>query len=320
MAIESSCGRQDIEEIVRLVVSRWGISVGPRGGIEYNGWTPLHLASLISTPPLISFLLNRGASPHALTNRGLTPLDLVSGVEDRADISVFLEHGSTSALVPPTEDLTTLSARRQKMLSRRRQRAAEKLRKIDEEERGWILEQERERWIRDLASVVEVSAEILLPPSKRPRSLDEGQGDVGEDWKEEMDEDEEEGDEEEEVEGQLFMGSPKIDQDDTMLVFSLSGLPAIFDILISTYRPECAPLEKRSLPANALYLYARFAYYRCDESWLDELLDGAVERIEQGVYVRSDLYRAYRELMSRVTWKISPILHSGLTILRCFYI
>ena len=70
-----------------------------------------------------------------------------------------------------------------------------------------------------------------------------------------------------------------------MLVFSLSQLSDIFDIHISSYRPHCSPLSRRSLPANALFLYARFAHYRCDESWLEQLIEGGVERIEQGVYV-----------------------------------
>ena len=70
-----------------------------------------------------------------------------------------------------------------------------------------------------------------------------------------------------------------------MLVFSLSHLTNIYDILITSYRPVCRPLARRTLPANALFLYARFAHYRCDEAWLEELIERAVERIEQGVYV-----------------------------------
>lgn len=284
MAIQSSCGRQEAEEGVRLIVSRWGIVFGPRGGTDRSGWTPLHLASLISTPPLISFLLNRGASPHALTSRGLTPLDLVSGMPDRADIAVFLEHSSASALVPPTMDETSLSARRQVMLSRRRLRAAEKLRRLDEEGRTWQMEQDRERWVRDLASLVEVSPELLLADSKNAKrriSHDSGLGETA-DWQNDMDTEQEDSEDDEEG----SQGNVGLDEsNDSMLVFSLQNLPMIFDILISTYRPVCSPLEERTLPANTLYLYARFAFYRCDASWLEELLDGTVERIEQGVYV-----------------------------------
>lgn len=34
----------------------------------------MHLAALMSSPMLISFLLTAGADPHALCTRGLTPL------------------------------------------------------------------------------------------------------------------------------------------------------------------------------------------------------------------------------------------------------
>lgn len=30
MAIQSSCGRQEMEEGVRIIVGRWGLDVGPR--------------------------------------------------------------------------------------------------------------------------------------------------------------------------------------------------------------------------------------------------------------------------------------------------
>ena len=32
MALQSSCGRLDMEEGVRAIVGRWGLDTGPRGG------------------------------------------------------------------------------------------------------------------------------------------------------------------------------------------------------------------------------------------------------------------------------------------------
>ena len=284
MALQSSCGRQEAEEAVRLVVGRWGVSVGPRKGVDRTGWTPLHLASLISTPPLISFLLNRGANPHSLTNRGLTSLDLVSGVPDRSDIAVFLEHSSRSASVPPVPDHASLSARRQVMLAKRRERAAKNLKDLDNDERRWFMEKERERWVREMAIAVEVSPELLLESaSKRKRSTgDQGLGQMDA-WRNEVEEAEEETEMEDENEDSQNEDGEAVGAD--MLVFSLTSLPALLDILITTYRSSCNPLDRRTVPANALFLHARFAFYRCDESWLEDLLEGAVERIEQGVYV-----------------------------------
>jgi len=293
MAIQNSCGRQEQEESVRLLVGRWGVDIGLRKGTDRSGWTPLHLAALISTPPLISFLLNRGASPHALTNRGLTPLDLVSGIPERSDIAVFLEHSSataTPALGPSPSlggeaDGTSLSSRRQAMLRRRRAKAAAKLHKQDQDERGWHAEREKEAWIREMAAIVEVSPELLLPDphsSSSMRSRSSHDSGIVDDWRDDIDADDEECEAEEE-ESMDALGAA--DRNDSMLVFSLTSLPALLDILVGGYRTVCAPLDKRTLPANALYLHARFALFRCDDSWLEELLEGAVERIEQGVYV-----------------------------------
>ena len=75
------------------------------------------------------------------------------------------------------------------------------------------------------------------------------------------------------------------DLNSTTLAYSSIHLERTFDVLITTCRPQCLPLAKRTLPANVLYLHARFAHYRCDETWLEEFIEGAVDRIEQGVYV-----------------------------------
>ena len=137
------------------------------------GWTPLHLAALVSTPPLISFLLTRGASPHAVTNRGLTPLDLVSGMHDRAEVASLLEHATSvgcsrsSTPNPQLPEHSSLSVRRQAMLQRRRHILTKKFEKREEEARMKQIAVERERWLTERAKAVEVDAELLLPPPKK---------------------------------------------------------------------------------------------------------------------------------------------------------
>lgn len=71
----------------------------------------------------------------------------------------------------------------------------------------------------------------------------------------------------------------------TFLVFSLPALPSTLDAIISSYPPHAHPRSWRAAPANSLYLYARFALYRCDVDWLEELIVGAVDRIEIQIYV-----------------------------------
>ncbi|WVF67327.1 hypothetical protein IAT40_002078 [Kwoniella sp. CBS 6097] len=294
MAISCSCGRQDKEEGVRAIIGRWGLQVGPRGGRDRTGWTPLHLAALISTPPLISFLLARGASPHALTNRGLTPLDLVVGMPDREDVALFLEHatchgGPSSPPQTATEVIPHFPPARQAMLERRRRHAQIKMQAIEKEEKKCQMQLERERWIRDRARIMDVDPDLLIAPSQRKResrdSRDSGLGWIGY----ELDLEAERGnDTESEFGDDDDYEIGPLDVNSNMLVFSLSHLPVIYDILITNYVPVCQPISKRALPANALFLHARFAQYRCDETWLEELIEGIVESIEAGVYENTE--------------------------------
>lgn len=66
-----------------------------------------------------------------------------------------------------------------------------------------------------------------------------------------------------------------------MLVFSPSSLPQIFDSLITNFRPSIRNTE----PANALYMLARFACLTCDHTWLEDLIIGATDAIEETFFV-----------------------------------
>jgi hypothetical protein len=66
-----------------------------------------------------------------------------------------------------------------------------------------------------------------------------------------------------------------------MLVFSPATLPQLFDSLIVNYRPSF----KDATPANTLYMLARFAALTCDYTWLEDLLVGAADAIEETFFV-----------------------------------
>ncbi len=188
------------------------------------------------------------------------------------------------------------------MLKRRRHIAATEAERVAEDEQKCQVAMEREKWLIERARAVEVDPELLLPPptSRAGRqSADSGLGWMGDETDLEQ-ESEQYSQAEDEGIGDPHVGAPETKGlqlmseqgevlDDSTLVFGLLQLPTIFDIHISSYRSHCLPLARRTLPANALFLYARFAHYRCNETWLEELIEGAVERIEQGVYVSSSL-------------------------------
>ena len=67
-----------------------------------------------------------------------------------------------------------------------------------------------------------------------------------------------------------------------MLVFSPPALPEIFQSLIINFTPSI----RNSEPANALYMLARFACLACNSSWLEDLIIGATDAIEETFFVR----------------------------------
>ncbi|GLB36057.1 putative DIL [Lyophyllum shimeji] len=70
----------------------------------------------------------------------------------------------------------------------------------------------------------------------------------------------------------------------SMLVFSPPSLPQIFDSLITNFQPSL----RDATPANTLYLLARFACLTCDHTWLEDLIMGATDAIEETFFSRAD--------------------------------
>ncbi|KZP03002.1 hypothetical protein FIBSPDRAFT_769591, partial [Athelia psychrophila] len=70
----------------------------------------------------------------------------------------------------------------------------------------------------------------------------------------------------------------------SMLVFSPPALPEIFDSLIINFQPSL----RNSQPANTLYLLTRFACLTCDQAWLEDLVMGAADAIEDTFFARSE--------------------------------
>ncbi|TFL06741.1 DIL domain-containing protein [Pterulicium gracile] len=87
--------------------------------------------------------------------------------------------------------------------------------------------------------------------------------------------------EEEEADDTIYTPKPDFS---SMLVFSPPSLPEVFDSLITNF-----PLVLRDgQPANSLYLLARFACLTCDHTWLEDLVIGAADAIEDAFFNRAD--------------------------------
>lgn len=74
-----------------------------------------------------------------------------------------------------------------------------------------------------------------------------------------------------------------------MLVCSMDDLPILFDAAITLLDPQRSR-HARFVPANVVFLSARFAAHFGTDDLLEELLLGTVDRIEEVVLVRSPSY------------------------------
>ena len=94
-------------------------------------------------------------------------------MDDRQQIAVLLDHSSVSGPSNvPLEPDSPLSSRRRAMLERRRAKAVERLRRREEDEQQLGVKRDRERAIKQMASLVEVGPALLLPPKRRREPSD----------------------------------------------------------------------------------------------------------------------------------------------------
>lgn len=74
-------------------------------------------------------------------------------------------------------------------------------------------------------------------------------------------------------------------QFNSMIVFALPNLPSLLDSLIEQTQPAVRPLSLRASPANGLYYLTRFACICCDPTWVEEVIVGALDKIQDAVRV-----------------------------------
>ena len=145
------------------------MEAGPREGRDHSTSSLKFqlMASLISTPPLVSYLLTGGANPHATTNRGLTPLDLVTGLPEKQQVAFLLEQAEMHMGAPQEE--CSISEGRRRLINQRRDRSRRHTTNFDDPGKRGKQRQEQEQWVRDRVKVIGVDADQLLHSRGRSR-------------------------------------------------------------------------------------------------------------------------------------------------------
>ncbi|EJD03989.1 uncharacterized protein FOMMEDRAFT_83167 [Fomitiporia mediterranea MF3/22] len=213
------------------------------------GWTPLHHAALLAPPTLISYLLTHGCSPFATTSRGITALDIVTAY----------------AVIPGREDVALFLEEAMKGEGWQGSQLNIKRHSFDKRLKEY---EKRHSERQAIAKILDLSVnEYWWRDSSILQHLPEAYSD-----------DEDDGDEEDR---ELYTPPPDYS---SMLVFSPASLPGILDSLIINFRPSM----RNSIPANSLYMLARFACLTCDHTWFEELIMGATDAIEDAAFNHPD--------------------------------
>ncbi|KDE08749.1 hypothetical protein MVLG_01203 [Microbotryum lychnidis-dioicae p1A1 Lamole] len=268
------------------------------------GWTPLHWAVQNNDLAIAAYLLNHRASPNAHSKKGLTPRDLINRNEhgtammdvlDSADAMAHERENDDSML---EEDGSSEIEEGRVMISGASSVSEGRASKTNapplfatglgtpwpggieklEKDRKAVEAQRMTELIAETAMYLELDAGLLgAKKSTETQSVSPilmGQ----------VSTDDPESDEDEEP-------PPEFDWDgcspDQMLVFTSEDLPILLDVVVSHFKPV-RRRSQRMIPANALFLCARYAHRYGPPELFEELLVGAMERIEAALHDRPD--------------------------------
>lgn len=264
------------EECIRLLIAQGADPTSADKGEHFRffltlltdirllaGWTALHHAAVLCPPTLVSHLMTHGCSPFAETRRRLTPLDIVTAhtvLPGRDAIALLLEEAMrTQGWMGGRMEEKRRALDEQLKCKARRNSIRERVSKVlGLQNQWWGSYEEDDSSVSDDSEGDDAGVdESLYVSCISSSTIDFPQ-----------------------LPYYLAMETPPLDFT-SMLAWSPQELSHIFDSVIRTSHTSV----RNSQPAITLYLMARFACLTCDQTWLEDLILGATDAIEEKFFV-----------------------------------
>ncbi|CEG65856.1 hypothetical protein RMATCC62417_02551 [Rhizopus microsporus] len=244
---------------------------------DSHGWTALMWATTNNHEALVKLLVEHGASSQTRSAKGRTVFDFVKSENSNkiADILANNPRDSISSTASSVLGLTTVESVTSAVSKDHYypyEENYESLLNFDNENRPKLIE------------------EYLTTNEQKHR----------EDQEEEQEEEEEEEEEED-----LEVKDAEFDWDncmpDQMFVFAADDLPYILDTVISNLTLPVRNVQEIFLPANVVFLSARFAHYYSSLELAEQLLEGALDRISKIIKSNTDNVHILSYWMTNIT-------------------
>lgn len=221
-----------------------------------DGWTALMWATTNNHESLVKLLLDHGASAQTKSAKGRTVFDFVKN--DTNKIADILANNPRDSVSSSTSSVLGLTV-------------AESISSVVSKDHYYPYEKNYESLLN-------------LDNENRPKLIEEYLM-THEEQKQKQD-----ANDEDEEEGYVELKDIEFDWErcmpDQMFVFAVEDLPFILDTVITKLTLPVRNVQEIFLPANVIFLSARYAHYYSGSELEEAIMEGALERISKTIKVR----------------------------------
>ncbi|KAG0755193.1 hypothetical protein G6F62_009485 [Rhizopus arrhizus] len=222
---------------------------------DSHGWTALMWATTNNHESLVKLLLEHGASSQTKSAKGRTVFDFVKN--DTNKIADILANNPRNSVSSTTSSVLGLTA-------------VESISSVVSKDHYYPYEENYESLLN-------------LDNENRPKLIEEYlmTNEEEKQQQQQLNEEEEEEEEEEELKEVEFDWDRCMP--DQMFVFSADDLPYILDTVITKLTLPVRNVQEIFLPANVIFLSARYAHHYSGSELAEEVMEGALGRISKAI-------------------------------------